>query len=68
MEERQYWNAYQDAFEDAINKTSTKHCPWYVVPADNKWYMRYVVRKIILSVLEGRYGPKISSSNRRKKA
>ena len=37
------------------------------VPADNKWYMRYVVRKIILSVLEGRYGPKISSSNRRKK-
>lgn len=52
VEERQYWDAYQDAFEDAINATSTKHCPWYVVPADNKWYMRYVVSEIILHTLE----------------
>lgn len=52
VEERQYWDAYQKAFEDAINETSTKHCPWYVVPADNKWYMRYVVSEIILSVLK----------------
>lgn len=51
-EERSYWDAYQQAFEDAVNKTSTKHCPWYVVPADHKWYMRYVVSEIILSTLK----------------
>ncbi len=51
-EERAYWDAYQEAFEDAINETSTEHCPWYVVPADHKWYMRYVVSEIILHTLE----------------
>ena len=50
--ERKYWDAYQTAFEDAINATSTKNCPWYVVPADHKWYMRYVVSEIILSTLK----------------
>lgn len=50
--ERQYWDAYQEAFEDAINATATKHSPWYVVPADRKWYMRYIVSEIILSTLE----------------
>jgi len=51
-DERAYWDAYQDAFECAINATSTKHCPWYVVPADHKWYMRYVVSEIILATLK----------------
>ena len=51
-EERAYWDAYQEAFESAINATSTEHCPWYVVPADHKWYMRYVVSEIILATLE----------------
>lgn len=51
VEERAYWDAYMEAFEDAINKTATKHSPWYVVPADNKWYMRYVVSEIILNEL-----------------
>ncbi|MBR4502046.1 MAG: polyphosphate kinase 2 family protein [Clostridia bacterium] len=51
-EERAYWDAYQDAFEKAINATATKHCPWYVVPADHKWYMRYVVSEIILATLK----------------
>ncbi len=51
-DERAYWDAYQDAFESAINATSTKHCPWYVVPADHKWYMRYVVSEIILATLK----------------
>ena len=51
-DERKYWDGYQKAFEDAINETSTKECPWYVVPADHKWYMRYVVSEIILSTLE----------------
>ena len=51
VEERAYWDAYMEAFEDAVNKTATKHSPWYVVPADNKWYMRYVVSEIILNEL-----------------
>ena len=51
-EERAYWDAYQEAFEDAVNVTSTEHCPWYVVPADHKWYMRYVVSEIILATLK----------------
>lgn len=52
FEERKNWDAYQEAFEIAINKTSTKESPWYVVPADHKWYMRYVVSEIILHTLE----------------
>lgn len=51
VEERKYWDGYQEAFEDAINATATKHSPWYVVPADHKWYMRYVVSEIILDNL-----------------
>ena len=51
-QERAYWDAYQEAFESAINATSTKHCPWYVIPADHKWYMRYVVSEVILATLK----------------
>jgi len=51
-DERKYWDAYQEAFESAINATSTTHCPWYVVPADHKWYMRYVVSEILLATLK----------------
>ncbi len=52
IHERAYWDDYQKAFEDAINATATKECPWYVVPADHKWYMRYVVSEIILETLQ----------------
>ena len=52
VEERTYWDKYQKAFEDAVNATATLHCPWYVVPADHKWYMRYVVSEIILKTLK----------------
>ena len=51
FEERKYWDDYQEAFEAAINKTATKEAPWYVVPADHKWYMRLVVSEIILKTL-----------------
>ncbi len=50
--ERKYWDDYQDAFEVAINKTATKEAPWYVVPADHKWYMRMIVSEIILDTLK----------------
>lgn len=45
--ERKYWDDYQKAYEDMLNATSTSWAPWYVVPADNKWYMRAVVADII---------------------
>jgi PPK2 family polyphosphate:nucleotide phosphotransferase len=52
VEERAHWQAYQDAYEDMIRHTSTDHAPWYVIPADNKWYMRMVVADLIVEALE----------------
>jgi PPK2 family polyphosphate:nucleotide phosphotransferase len=50
--ERQYWDAYMKAFEETIAGTSTKHSPWYVVPADNKWYTRLVVAAAVVDTLK----------------
>jgi PPK2 family polyphosphate:nucleotide phosphotransferase len=47
VNERNYWNDYQNAFEDCINATATKKSPWYVIPADDKRNMRLIVGKII---------------------
>jgi len=49
--ERGYWNDYMRAYEEAIRNTATPQCPWYVVPADNKWYTRVVVAAIIVETL-----------------
>ncbi|MCK9169514.1 MAG: polyphosphate kinase 2 family protein [Treponema sp.] len=51
IQERAYWDKYQEAFEDAVNETSTQDCPWYVVPADQKWYTRYLVSEILVETL-----------------
>ncbi|WP_274628152.1 polyphosphate kinase 2 family protein [Arvimicrobium flavum] len=50
--ERQLWPKYMDAYEDAIRNTATKHAPWHVVPADNKWFTRLVVAATIVEKLE----------------
>jgi PPK2 family polyphosphate:nucleotide phosphotransferase len=47
-EERGHWKEYQAAFDDAIRHTATPHAPWYVVPADNKWFTRLVVAEAII--------------------
>jgi PPK2 family polyphosphate:nucleotide phosphotransferase len=52
IHERQYWDAYQDAYEDMIQNTASKRAPWYVVPADNKWFTRVVVAAVIVETLE----------------
>ena len=52
IKEREYWDEYQKAFEVAINKTSTKESPWYIVPADKKWYARLIVSRIVLQTLK----------------
>jgi PPK2 family polyphosphate:nucleotide phosphotransferase len=51
--ERVYWNRYQQYYEEAIRETSTKHAPWFVIPADHKWYRNIAVSGIILDALEG---------------
>lgn len=45
--ERRYWDMYQKLYSEAIEKTSTEYAPWYIVPADNKWYTRFVVARIV---------------------
>ena len=52
IEERALWDDYQAAFEDAINATSTGGAPWYVVPANKKWYRNLVVARTIADTLE----------------
>ena len=52
MKERLAWDAYDAAFEDAINATGTPHNPWYVIPADTKWYTRYLASEILVKTLE----------------
>ncbi|MCA1992180.1 MAG: polyphosphate kinase 2 family protein [Coleofasciculus sp. S288] len=52
IKERLLWDDYQAAFEDAINNCSTQHAPWYVVPANKKWYRNLVVARTIADTLE----------------
>jgi len=50
--ERERWDEYQEAYEDMIRRTATEYAPWYVVPADNKWFARVVVAQVIVDTLE----------------
>jgi polyphosphate kinase 2 (PPK2 family) len=52
LEERKLWPAYMDAYEQMIRNTATKHAPWFVVPADHKWFTRLVVAAAIVDALE----------------
>jgi PPK2 family polyphosphate:nucleotide phosphotransferase len=52
MAERDHWDEYQDAYEDMIRNTATKQSPWYVVPADNKWFTRLVVAAAVVETLD----------------
>jgi PPK2 family polyphosphate:nucleotide phosphotransferase len=66
VKEREYWDAYQDAYEDMIRHTATGYAPWYVVPADNKWFTRLVVSHAVVDALKAmnlKY-PKVSSAER----
>jgi len=50
--ERRHWNDYMKAYEDAIRHTATPACPWYVVPADDKWFTRIVVASVVIETLD----------------
>ncbi len=52
VREREHWNSYMDAYEDMIRNTATPNSPWYVVPADHKWFTRVVVSSIIIHTLD----------------
>jgi PPK2 family polyphosphate:nucleotide phosphotransferase len=51
LEERKFWDQYMDAYEDMIRRTATKHAPWFVVPADNKWFTRVVIAATVVDAL-----------------
>ncbi len=52
MKERALWEEYEKVFESCINATGTEHAPWYVLPADDKWFARYLMSEIIVKTLE----------------
>lgn len=53
LEERKLWGDYMQAYEDALNKTSTDCAPWYVVPANRKWYRDLVISTVLVNTLKG---------------
>jgi polyphosphate kinase 2 (PPK2 family) len=51
LDARAHWAAYQEAYADIFEKTSTAHAPWYVVPADHKWYRNWAVAELLIETL-----------------
>jgi PPK2 family polyphosphate:nucleotide phosphotransferase len=67
IHERTYWDEYQSAYEDMIRNTATKHAPWHVVPADNKWFTRLVISSVIVDTLESLHlsYPKVDTAKKK---
>jgi PPK2 family polyphosphate:nucleotide phosphotransferase len=68
IHERKYWDDYQDAYEEMIRNTASDEAPWYVVPADNKWFTRLVISTVLVDTLESldlSY-PKVDAAKRTK--
>jgi PPK2 family polyphosphate:nucleotide phosphotransferase len=67
LKERDLWNDYQQAYEDALEKCSTEHAPWFIVPADHKWFRNWVLSDVIvrtLASLKMKYPPPAAGLNR----
>jgi PPK2 family polyphosphate:nucleotide phosphotransferase len=60
LDERALWNDYQRAYAEALQRTSTERAPWFVVPADHKWYRNWAISQIVLEVLDD-MGPRYPS-------
>ncbi len=52
LRERDHWDAYQEAYRVMLERTSTEHAPWYVIPADRKWFRNLLVSEILVATLE----------------
>jgi len=66
LDERDRWDDYMRAYEDMLSHTSTKHAPWFVIPADHKWFARIAIADVVVDALEG-LGlefPKVSKTQR----
>jgi polyphosphate kinase 2 (PPK2 family) len=50
--ERKLWDSYREAYTDVLERTSTEDAPWYVIPADHKWYRNWAVSQVLLDALE----------------
>ncbi|HTH20382.1 MAG TPA: hypothetical protein VL912_09895, partial [Candidatus Udaeobacter sp.] len=50
--EREYWDDYIKAFADVLNKTSTEHAPWFIIPSNHKWFRDLIISQIIVRALE----------------
>ena len=70
VKERKFWNDYMHAFEEAIGATASKHAPWFVVPADNKWFTRLIVAAAIVEAVEnlGLAYPKVDAAKKKELA
>ena len=68
--ERGFWDEYMSAYEETIRETATENSPWYVVPADNKWFTRVIVAAAIIDTLDSMklHYPKVSSAKRKELA
>ena len=53
FEERRFWPAYIDAYEDILSRTSRKHAPWFVIPSDNKWFRNVAISQILVDAMKG---------------
>ena len=63
LEERKRWDDYQAAYEDALERCSTEHAPWYIVPADRKWFRNWVLSETIVHTMESldmKYPPPVA--------
>jgi len=60
LKERTFWDQYQQAYEDLLRHTSNKHAPWYIIPANKKWYRNVVISEVLVKTLEdlGMHYPK----------
>jgi PPK2 family polyphosphate:nucleotide phosphotransferase len=67
VRERECWDDYMKAYEEMIGGTAGKHAPWYVVPADNKWFTRIVVSAVVIEALEslGLAYPKVDEAKKK---
>jgi PPK2 family polyphosphate:nucleotide phosphotransferase len=70
VKEREFWDDYMDAFEEAIRATASKRAPWFVVPADNKWFARLMIGAAIVEAMEnlGLAYPKVDAAKRKELA
>ncbi len=53
LDERKRWDDYMEAYEDALSATSTRHAPWFIIPADHKWFTRVAIAEVVVAALEG---------------